>query len=79
MFLFGSVLQVARAPLKPAAPAQTCFHCGLPVPADVDEQASFDGQSHALCCAACAAVMELVIANGYGDYYRERERLAAAA
>ena len=48
------------------------------MPADVDERVSFDGQPHAVCCSACAAVMELVIANGYGDYYRERERLAAA-
>ena len=79
MFFFRSASKTARAPLKPAAPAQTCFQCGLPVPADVDERVSFDGQPHALCCSACAAVMELVIANGYGDYYRERERLAAAA
>ena len=79
MFLFRSASKSARAPLQPAAPAQTCFQCGLPVPADVDERVSFDGQPHALCCSACAAGMELVIANGYGDYYREREHRAAAA
>lgn len=79
MFLFRSASKAARVPLKLATPAQTCFHCGLPVPAEVDERVSFDGQPHAVCCSACAAVMELVIANGYGDYYRERERLAATA
>ena len=61
-----------------AAPAP-CFQCGLPLPAVARDRVEFDGATHAVCCAACAAVAQAVIAVGYGDYYRERMRLAAAA
>ena len=64
-----------------AAPgrAANCFHCGLPMPADAPDRVLFEGHAHRVCCTACAALAETVIANGYGDYYRERDRLAASA
>ena len=59
--------------------AANCFHCGLPLPAGARDRVLFEGRAHRVCCAACAALAETVIANGYGDYYRERDRLAATA
>ena len=63
---------------EPAAAPAPCFHCGLPLPARVRERVAFDGITRPVCCAACAAVAQTVIAAGYGDYYRERMRRAAA-
>ena len=74
MFGFG----IPRRKLPQAVRAD-CFHCGLPLPAIARDRVEFDGAAHAVCCAACAAVAQAVIAAGYGDYYRERERLAARA
>lgn len=65
----------ARTAATPA-PVANCFHCGLPVPPGARDQVMFEGVAHTVCCAACATVAETVICNGYGDYYRERDRLA---
>lgn len=65
------------APGPAPAPAAACFHCGLPLPPGAPDQVMFEGAAHPVCCAACAAVAETVICNGYGGYYRERDRLAA--
>ncbi len=69
-----------NAPLaQPTAAALTCFHCGLPIPDGVDCQAQIDGLARAMCCPGCAAVAELIVATGLGDYYRYREAPAGAA
>ncbi len=34
----------------------------------------YEGRPRPVCCPACAASAELVIAHGFSDYYRERAR-----
>ena len=53
----------------------TCYHCGLPLPADVDIRIDIDGQSRRMCCAGCHAVAQAIVANGLADYYRHRDAL----
>ncbi len=74
-FLFRLLQRSAARASATAAPAP-CFHCGLPLPAKVCDRVEFDGVARSVCCAACAAVAQAVIAAGYGDYYTERLRLA---
>ncbi|WP_193563046.1 MULTISPECIES: heavy metal translocating P-type ATPase metal-binding domain-containing protein [Eikenella] len=33
--------------------ANTCFHCGLPVPRGLDLPIEFEGVCHPACCAGC--------------------------
>ncbi|MDR1888056.1 MAG: heavy metal translocating P-type ATPase [Zoogloeaceae bacterium] len=58
-----------------AASAHTCYHCGLPVPADVDLSVNILEQPRAVCCTGCQAVAEAIVANGLADYYRSRDAL----
>ena len=74
-FLFRPLQCPVASSVATASPAP-CFHCGLPLPAKVCDRVEFDGAAQAVCCAACAAVAQAVIAAGYGDYYTERLRLA---
>ena len=78
MFTFRFRPLFSQRPAARAAPAP-CFHCGLPLPVVVRDRIEFDGAARAVCCAACAAVAQAVIAAGYGDYYSERMRLVAVA
>lgn len=52
-----------------------CYHCGLPVPADVHLAVTVDGVDRQLCCNGCQAVAEAIVANGLEDYYRHRDAL----
>ena len=74
-FLFRPSPRPAASAVATASPVP-CFHCGLPLPAKVRDRVEFDGAMRAVCCAACAAVAQAVIAAGYGDHYSERLRLA---
>jgi Cu2+-exporting ATPase len=58
-----------------AAPAHSCYHCGLPIPADVDLSVDILEQSRAVCCTGCQAVAEAIVANGLADYYRSRDAM----
>jgi Cu2+-exporting ATPase len=62
-----------RAP----APAQSCFHCGLDVPAGSQFQILIDGQTRPLCCPGCLAVAQTIIDSGLDSYYRHRTVAAA--
>lgn len=70
-------MSASRPATRTAPPAPACFHCGLPLPAEVRDFVEYEGARRAVCCAACAAVAELIIANGLDDYYRERDALEA--
>lgn len=61
------------------AAGYSCFHCGLPALAPARDWVSFDGERRPVCCKSCAAAADMVIANGYADYYRERSRRQAGA
>ncbi|GHT96590.1 cation-transporting P-type ATPase [Betaproteobacteria bacterium] len=58
-----------------AAPAHPCYHCGLPIPADVDLSVNILEQTRAVCCVGCQAVAEAIVANGLADYYRNRDAM----
>jgi len=52
-----------------------CYHCGQPVPADLDLSVAVDGQPRAMCCIGCQAVAQAIVDNGLADYYRNRDAL----
>ncbi|MDR3054156.1 MAG: cadmium-translocating P-type ATPase [Zoogloeaceae bacterium] len=58
-----------------ATSAPACYHCGLPIPADVDLSVNILEQSRAVCCAGCQAVAEAIVANGLADYYKSRDAM----
>ena len=52
-----------------------CYHCGLPIPDDVDLPVSINGEKRAMCCYGCQAVAQSIVENGLEDYYRSRDAL----
>ena len=57
----------------------SCFHCGLPVPADADFPIRYRQTDRAACCAGCQAVAQTIIDSGLDDYYQHRTEGAAQA
>ena len=57
------------------AAAETCYHCGLPIPSDADFTVDIDGQRREMCCAGCQAVAQAIVDNGLADYYRHRDAM----
>ncbi|WIM05568.1 MAG: heavy metal translocating P-type ATPase [Candidatus Nitricoxidivorans perseverans] len=59
--------------------SESCYHCGLEIPADAASFPKYaveiDGQSRAMCCAGCQAVAQAIVANGLADYYRHRDAM----
>ncbi|RKT50362.1 Cu2+-exporting ATPase [Azonexus fungiphilus] len=53
----------------------SCYHCGLPIPDDVDLPVSINGETRAMCCYGCQAVAQSIVDNGLEDYYRSRDAL----
>jgi len=53
----------------------SCYHCGLPVPDDVDLSVTVAGEPRAMCCFGCQAVAQSIVDNGLDDYYRSRDAL----
>ena len=53
----------------------SCYHCGLPVPDDVDLSVTVAGEPRAMCCFGCQAVAQSIVDNGLEDYYRSRDAL----
>ena len=58
-----------------AAPA--CYHCGLPVLCGARYTLTIAGENHSLCCPACKAVAETIVAGGFANYYRYRAENSA--
>jgi Cu2+-exporting ATPase len=52
-----------------------CYHCGLPIPADVACAVEIDRAERPMCCAGCQAVARAIVANGLTDYYRHRDAM----
>ena len=60
--------------------AEACFHCGLPVPDDIETPTcKVLGSSRHFCCAGCHAVAEAIVESGLEDYYRFRTGNAATS
>ncbi|HEX8989344.1 MAG TPA: heavy metal translocating P-type ATPase [Rhodocyclaceae bacterium] len=55
--------------------SDSCYHCGLPVPAGVDFPVEIDGQRRDMCCVGCQAVAQAIVGNGLEDYYRHRDAM----
>jgi len=56
-------------------PEAPCYHCGQPIPDDVDLPVVVAGEQRAMCCVGCRAVAQSIVDNGLGDYYRSRDAL----
>jgi Cu2+-exporting ATPase len=55
-------------------PATTqCFHCGEPVPADLQLSLRIGGDLRPMCCQGCRAAAEFIRDAGLADYYRFRD------
>jgi Cu2+-exporting ATPase len=54
---------------------QSCYHCGLPIPAGLDLPVEIGGQRREMCCAGCQAVAQAIVDNGLADYYRHRDAM----
>ena len=50
----------------------TCFHCGLDVPENLDLPIVYEGENRPACCAGCQAVAQSIIDAGLGSYYKQR-------
>jgi len=57
----------------------SCFHCGLPVPAEFDLEVVIDGVDQPMCCHGCQAVAEAIIAAGHENFYRVRTEVSPTA
>jgi len=66
-------------PSDTTASAETCFHCGQPVPRGVELTAEIDGAARPMCCRGCQAVAEAIVAGGLSEYYRYRTETAPTA
>jgi P-type Cu2+ transporter len=58
---------------------QTCFHCGLPVPAGSAWSVVIEAVAQPMCCPGCEAVAQAIVDNDLGNYYRTRQSLPEAA
>jgi P-type Cu2+ transporter len=54
---------------------ENCFHCGEPVPDELDLLVEIDNQAQAMCCFGCEAVARQLIEFGLTNYYRHRTTL----
>ena len=55
-----------------ASGSNECYHCGLPVPRDLDLEVCIDGVNRPMCCHGCQAVAEAIVASGHESFYRVR-------
>ncbi len=55
-----------------------CYHCGQPIPDDVELSVAVGGAERPMCCHGCQAVAQAIVANGLADYYRSRDSLPEA-
>ncbi|MDO4434362.1 MAG: heavy metal translocating P-type ATPase [Alysiella sp.] len=58
---------------------ENCFHCGLPVPEQLDLPIVYEEQNRPACCAGCQAVAQGIIDAGLGNYYKNRTANAGKA
>lgn len=56
--------------------SENCFHCGEPIPENLELFVEIENQPRGMCCYGCQAVAKQIIEFGLNDYYRHRTRLA---
>ncbi|MCK6386693.1 MAG: heavy metal translocating P-type ATPase, partial [Zoogloea sp.] len=60
-------------------PEHDCYHCGLPIPDDVDLAVDIEGTPHHMCCTGCQAVAQSIVSSGLIDYYKRRDAMPEQA
>jgi len=55
--------------------SESCYHCGLEIPAAADFSVEVAGERRDMCCVGCQAVAQAIVANGLMDYYLHRDAL----
>lgn len=58
---------------------KSCFHCGLPVPDNLNLTVRYEEEDKATCCAGCQAVARSILDAGLGNYYKQRTAQAQQA
>ncbi len=66
-----------KVPVSTQTVSESCYHCGLPVPAGAPLFTLIDGVQRPMCCAGCQAVAQTIAGNDLGAYYRSRTAYAA--
>ena len=66
-------------PQTPSVPEHDCYHCGLPIPDDVDLAVDIEGTRHQMCCTGCQAVAQSIVSSGLIDYYKRRDAMPEQA
>jgi len=66
-------------PPTPSVPEHDCYHCGLPIPDDVDLAVDIEGARHQMCCTGCQAVAQSIVSSGLIDYYKRRDAMPEQA
>lgn len=54
-----------------------CFHCGLPVPDNLDLPVDIFNKQQAMCCVGCQAVAQTIVDAGLEDFYKFRTKIAS--
>jgi Cu2+-exporting ATPase len=60
-------------------PAQTCHHCGLPLPPNEIIEAEIEGESRRFCCTGCKAVCLAIYDAGLEGFYQRTPEDACLA
>ncbi|MDH5394261.1 MAG: heavy metal translocating P-type ATPase, partial [Gammaproteobacteria bacterium] len=51
---------------------QSCFHCGLPVPAGTHYRVEIEHKDQPMCCPGCEAVATAIVENKLTSFYKHR-------
>lgn len=57
--------------------AQSCYHCGLPVPPNAHFPVTIDGSVRPMCCIGCQAVATAIVDGGLEKFYQYRSETSA--
>lgn len=76
----SSVARLQTVPHVTDVPPADCYHCGLPVPNDINIPA-FDvlGEERSFCCHGCLSVCQAILNAGLEAYYQHRTEKAVTA
>lgn len=58
--------------MKKSAESTYCFHCGLPVPNNINISVEYQGKNQPMCCYGCQAVSQAIINSGMDEFYKYR-------
>ncbi len=63
-------MPASPSPSTPDPAADTCFHCGLPVPADEPVHGDIEGRERTFCCNGCRSVCQAIYDAGLQGFYK---------